>query len=44
MISRDVVFDEERFWPWTDNVVAPRVPVIFDGDNGKEQQQLTEEK
>ncbi|KAL5828135.1 hypothetical protein ACOSQ4_019932 [Xanthoceras sorbifolium] len=35
IISRDVVFDEERTWSWNINIVEQCIPTTFDG-NGRE--------
>ncbi|KAL5767185.1 hypothetical protein ACOSQ2_013968 [Xanthoceras sorbifolium] len=38
-ISRDVVFDEEKFWPWNYNIVQQQIPVDLDGEKEGESQQ-----
>ena len=41
IISHDVVFDEENFWPWSNNKAAgQQIQVNFDGENEDEVQQL----
>ena len=42
VISCDVVFDEERFWPWSDNATQQQIPTNFDGKNKKKRQQFIE--
>ena len=37
VISCDVVFDEERFWPWNSNTIQQQIPTDFDGENEKQQ-------
>ena len=39
LISRDVVFDEELTWPWSDNVVRQHIPLNFDGVSDEKRQQ-----
>uniref|UniRef100_A0A803PAK3 CCHC-type domain-containing protein n=1 Tax=Cannabis sativa TaxID=3483 RepID=A0A803PAK3_CANSA len=39
IISRDVIFDEERTWAWNENIVQQQIPANFDGDEEKRQQQ-----
>ncbi|TXG66880.1 hypothetical protein EZV62_008155 [Acer yangbiense] len=42
VISRDVVFDEERFWLWNNSAARQQILVDFDGENEDERQQLVE--
>ncbi|KAL5784111.1 hypothetical protein ACOSQ2_006503 [Xanthoceras sorbifolium] len=35
VISRDVVFDEERTWSWNINTVEQCIPTTFDSDGGE---------
>lgn len=41
VVSRDVVFDEKNFWPWSSNSddVSQQIPADFDVDNEVEMQQ-----
>ncbi|KAL5787161.1 hypothetical protein ACOSP7_004110 [Xanthoceras sorbifolium] len=39
VISRDVVFDEERTWSWNINTVEQRIPTTFNGDGVEIMQQ-----
>lgn len=42
IISRDVVFDEEKLWSWNDNGVGQQIPTNFDGENEDERHQPVE--
>ncbi|TXG73835.1 hypothetical protein EZV62_002414 [Acer yangbiense] len=42
VMSRDVVFDEERFWLWNNNAVRQQILADFDGENEDERQQPVE--
>ncbi|XP_071917233.1 uncharacterized protein [Coffea arabica] len=41
--SRDVIFDEENFWPWSSNIIKQQIPADFDGVDEENRQQLTEQ-
>uniref|UniRef100_A0A803P6H4 Uncharacterized protein n=1 Tax=Cannabis sativa TaxID=3483 RepID=A0A803P6H4_CANSA len=38
IISRNVIFDEERIWAWNENIVQQQILANFDGDEEKRQQ------
>lgn len=33
IISRDVNFDEDRFWSWEDNAITQQIPTSYDNDD-----------
>ena len=37
--TRDVIFNEEIFWPWNCNTFQQQIPVDFDGEKEDESQQ-----
>ena len=39
VISRDVVFDEDRIYSWSSNGVGQTIPSNFEGENEEETQQ-----
>ena len=43
VISRDVIFDEKIFWPWSSNIIKQQIPADFDGVDEENRQQLTEQ-
>lgn len=42
IISRDVIFDEDRFWSWEENAITQQIPTSYDNDddNAKNNNQL----
>lgn len=40
VVSRDVVFDEEKMWEWNEKEPSKSLPVEFDEDEGESQQQV----
>ncbi|KAL5862321.1 hypothetical protein ACOSQ3_003608 [Xanthoceras sorbifolium] len=38
VISRDIVFDKEKFWSWSDNTIRQQIPTDFDGDDHEKRQ------
>ena len=42
VISRDVVFDEDRTQPWSENDAIEHIPIDFDGENDEKRQQPLE--
>ena len=41
--SRDVIFDEENFWTWEEDISQQQIPVDFDAENEKVQTLVNEQ-